>query len=170
MTNNHIYFIPEIRRCISSQMKGLRFQKAPWFSKSQPQVFPWFYKSALISEITLQRRHNGRNGVSNHQHHHCLLNRLFRRKSNKTPKLRVTGLCVETSLVTGEFPAQRASNADDVSHHETCKWNMIMQPLVSIGFRIGFSRREICSVYLWCWGQWTKIERRNSMIKLWLKA
>ena len=32
-------------------------------------------------------------GVSNHQAHDCLLNRLFRRISKKTSKLRVTGLC-----------------------------------------------------------------------------
>ena len=38
-------------------------------------------------------RHNGSNGVSNHQLHDCLLNRSFRYRSNKTPKLRVTGLC-----------------------------------------------------------------------------
>ena len=30
----------------------------------------------------------------------------------KTPKLRVTGLCVGNSPVTGEFPAQMASNAE----------------------------------------------------------
>ena len=32
--------------------------------------------------------------------------------SKKTSKLRVTGLCEGNSPVTGEFPAQRASNAD----------------------------------------------------------
>ena len=42
----------------------------------------------------------------------CLLNRLFRPRSKKTPKLRVTGLCVGNSPVTGEFPAQRASNVE----------------------------------------------------------
>ena len=31
------------------------------------------------SHSTLLWRHNGRDGVSNHQPHHCLLNRLFRR-------------------------------------------------------------------------------------------
>ena len=41
----------------------------------------------------LQWRHNGRDSVSNHQPHDCLLNRLFRRRSKKTSKLRVTGLC-----------------------------------------------------------------------------
>ena len=39
----------------------------------------------------------------------------------KTSKLRVTGLCVWNSPVTGEFPAQMASNAENVSiwwrHH-----------------------------------------------------
>ena len=42
-------------------------------------------------------RHNGRGSVSNHQPHDCLLNRLFRRRSKKTSKLRVTGLCVGNS-------------------------------------------------------------------------
>ena len=36
------------------------------------------------SRITLQWRHNGRDRVSNHQPHDCLLNRLFRRRSKKT--------------------------------------------------------------------------------------
>ena len=42
---------------------------------------------------TLQWRHNARDGVSNHQQFDCLLNRLFRRRSKKTPKIHVTGLC-----------------------------------------------------------------------------
>ena len=46
---------------------------------------------------TLHWRHNDQDGVSNHQPHGCLLNRLFRRRSNKTSKLRFTGLCVGNS-------------------------------------------------------------------------
>ena len=42
-------------------------------------------------------RHNELDGVSDHQPHGCLLNRLFRRRSQKTSKLRVTGLCVGNS-------------------------------------------------------------------------
>ena len=85
---------------------------------------------------SLQWRHNGRNGVSNHQPHDCLLNRLFRRRSEKISKRHVTGLRVgnssETShkwpvtwkmfpfddvimdgnpSVSGRFPSQRASNS-----------------------------------------------------------
>ena len=44
--------------------------------------------------LSLQWRHNERDGISNHQPHECLLNRLFGRRSRKTSKLRVTGLCV----------------------------------------------------------------------------
>ena len=72
--------------------------------------------------ITIQWRHNGRDSVSNHQPHDCLLNGLFKRRSKKTSKLRITGLCVGNSPGTGEFPAQMASNAENVSiwwrHHD----------------------------------------------------
>ena len=71
----------------------------------------------------LQWRHNGRDGVSNHQPHDCLLNRLFRCRSKKT-KLRVAGLCEGNLLMTGDFPAQRASSVENVSswwpHHVFC--------------------------------------------------
>ena len=73
-------------------------------------------------ENTLRWRHNECNGVSNHQPRDCLFSRLFRRRSKKTSKLRVTGLCEGNSPVTGEFPAQRTSNAENVSiwwrHHQ----------------------------------------------------
>ena len=48
--------------------------------------------SCVESRTSLQWRHNERDGVSNHQPHDCLLNRLSRRSSKKTPKLRVTGI------------------------------------------------------------------------------
>ena len=47
--------------------------------------------------LTLQWRHNGHDSVSNHQPHDCLLNNLFRRRSKKTSKLRVAGLCAGNS-------------------------------------------------------------------------
>ena len=76
----------------------------------------------ILSLPSLRWRHNGCYRVSIHQPHHCLLNRLFGRKSRKTSKLRVTGLCAENSPGTGEFPAQMASYAEDVSiwwrHHD----------------------------------------------------
>ena len=66
----------------------------------------------LLLISSLQWRHNERNGVSNHQPHDCLLYCLLRRRSKKTSKLRVTGRYEGNSLVTGVFPAQRASNTE----------------------------------------------------------
>ena len=120
------------------------FVKSPWFRSaviiSLPSVSIWKVGQyhclprsiwwTLHPKTTLQWRHNEHDGVSNHQPYDCLLNRLFRRRFKKTSKLRVTGLCDGNSLVTGEFPAshrwfpaQRASNAENVSiwwrHHES---------------------------------------------------
>ena len=79
------------------------------------------YCSRIIVHRPLQWRHNGRDSVSNHQPHGCLLSRPFRRRSKKISKLPVTGLCAVNSPVTCEFPAQRASNVENVSiwwrHH-----------------------------------------------------
>ena len=65
-------------------------------------------------QCILYWRHNERDGVPNHQSHDCLFNCLFRCRSKKTSKLRVTGLCAGKSQ-------QMASNAENVSiqwrHH-----------------------------------------------------
>ena len=51
-----------------------------------------------------------------------ILNRVFKRRSKKTWKFRVTSLCEGNSPVTNEFLAQRAINAENVSiwwrHHD----------------------------------------------------
>ena len=52
---------------------------------------------AQISRMSLHWRHNYHDSDSNHQPHGCLLNRLFGRRSKKTSKLRVTGLCAGNS-------------------------------------------------------------------------
>ena len=75
--------------------------------------------------VPLRWRHTEHDGVSKYRRHNCLLSRLFRRTSKKTSKLRVTGLCARNSSVAGEFPAQRASNTENVSiwwrHHVVSK-------------------------------------------------
>ena len=49
--------------------------------------------NTVLCHFTLLWRHNGHEGISNHQPHDCLLNRLFGRRSKNTSKLRVTDLC-----------------------------------------------------------------------------
>ena len=86
----------------------------------------WDRRAGTIREenlyvYSLQWHHNGCDGVLSHQPYDCLLNRLSKRRSKKTPKLCVTGLCAGNSPVTGKFPVQMASNAENVSiwwrHH-----------------------------------------------------
>ena len=50
----------------------------------------WLYSSTCF--LSVQRRHNEHDGVSHHQHHDCLLNRLSKRRSSNASKLCVTGL------------------------------------------------------------------------------
>ena len=61
----------------------------------------WLYNNTtnqkFVNILPLHWRHNDHDSVSNHQPHGCLLNRLFRRRSKKTSKFRVTGLCVGNS-------------------------------------------------------------------------
>ena len=103
--------------------------------EGNPPVIGWFHSqrasNASVSSSwhtvisrPLHLRNNERDGVSIHQPHDCLLNCLLRLRWKKASKLRVTGLCVGNSPVTGEFPAQMASNAENASiwwrHHVCC--------------------------------------------------
>ena len=89
------------------------------------------------SQLTLQWRHNERHGFSNHRRLDCLLNRLFRRRSKETSKLRVTDLC-ENLPVTVEFPTQRA-NKQRVLMHGHQGWNV----------RHGLCHIYMIYVYIW---------------------
>ena len=85
------------------------------------QIFISTWSTCFIHYLQrpLQWRHNECDGVSNHRY--CLFNRLFRRRSKKASKLWVTGLFEGNPPVTGGFPSERASNAENVSiwwrHH-----------------------------------------------------
>ena len=57
----------------------------------------------LYRKMSLPWRHNRRDSVSNHQPHDCLLNRLFRHRSTKASKLRVTGLCARIPRTNGQL-------------------------------------------------------------------
>ena len=119
-------------------------------------VFTWASWFLVINNITnwlfggtflVKWRHNERDCVSDHQPQDCLLNRLFRRRSKKTSKLRVS-LCVRgLHPGTGEFPAQN-SYAENVSiwwrRHGKCVMVYLWQGCqylllyISIWNRIGF--------------------------------
>ena len=93
----------------------------------------------LCFHYALQWRHNERDGVSNHRRLHCLLNCWFRHRSKKISKLRVTGLA-GNSPVTGEFLAQKSSNAENVSiwwrHHDILSCTSECAPMEPDGLNV----------------------------------
>ena len=98
-------------------------KSALFFQPLTPLAFSLVHQKIYAAHlIALQWRHSGHDCISNHRRLDCLFNRLFRRRSKKTSKSRVAGLCEGNSPVTGEFPAQRASNAENASnwwrHHD----------------------------------------------------
>ena len=100
-------------------------EDSSYFKYINVVIWTWYVPPSI------QWRHNGRDSVWNHQPHGCLLSRLFRRRSKKTSKLRVTGLCAGNSPGTGEIPAQMVSNAENVSiwrrHHVEEAWHHFSQ-------------------------------------------
>ena len=123
-------------------------------------------KQSEDNVIALRWHHNGHDGVSNHQPCDCLLSRLLNSRSKKTSKLRVTGLCAGNSPATGEFPAQMASNAENVSiwwrHHSGCCPQLAEAPtagphpltssLTTFPFCLLFDKAEMCNTHLWTKG------------------
>ena len=75
--------------------------KPDYFGKTRSIQWLVILRSITLSARrqlnSFQWRHNGRDGVSNNQPHHWLLSHLFRRRSKKTSKLRITGLCAGNS-------------------------------------------------------------------------
>ena len=67
-------------------------------------VYRLWIRSSQNHTVSLHWRHNDHDGVSNHPPHGCLLDRLFRRRSKKTSKLRATGLCVGNSPEPVNYP------------------------------------------------------------------
>ena len=90
------------------------------FSAEWCLILNWTY--------SLHWRHNDHDGVSNHQPHGCLHNRLLRRKSKKTSKLRVTGLCVWNS------PGPLGQLRGKCFHLMTssCQWNFNVEVLTFV--------------------------------------
>ena len=78
-------------------------------------ITSWHVKAFCVITVIMT-------AVASHRRLDCLLNSLCGRKSKKTSKLYVTGPCEWNSPVTREFPAQRASVAENVSvwwrHHD----------------------------------------------------
>ena len=125
-----------------------RFNKTMSFYQNRNYINSQ-YKDKTVSRTShhynaLQWRQNGPDSVSNHQPHDCLLNRLFRRRSKKTSKLRVTGLCC------GEFTGDRWIPHTNGQLHRKCfhlmtsswaipmlvRWRLYIEPTDRLHFQL----------------------------------
>ena len=105
-----VWYIPNISWiCITKEVWGVcicvcvhLWSAGPVDINNMNLVIP--VPADALTPNALQWCHNERYGIPDHQPHECLLNLLFRRRSKKTSKLGVTGLCAGNSPVTGEFP------------------------------------------------------------------
>ena len=122
--------------------KAWRFQipNPSWAEPSMPDPF--------LQKRTINVHYSD---VSNHWRLEWLLNRLFKRRTQKTSKLHVTGFCEENPPVSGGFPSQMASIAVKVSiwwcHHY--KRLHAMLSLTYIIHIIYWNYTYFCSFLLW---------------------
>ena len=79
------------------------------------------------------------------------LNRLFGCRTKKTSKLRFTCLCDGNSLVTGEFPTQRASNAENNLHLMTSSWSCKLTCQRHDGRLLGTTFETLIQTIFWTW-------------------
>ena len=111
------YFLSRIKRlCLISHSLCPVTQRTYIITHIENRAVIWLQHKKKHVEWYMSGhwRHDERDSVSNHRHLDCLLNRLFRRRSKKTSKPRVTGPCEKNSPVTGDFPAQKDSNVEYV--------------------------------------------------------
>ena len=101
------HYLNQLWPCLLTHLCVTRL---PWIKSLETSaVCMWHWSGAPMMQVTTYRlvdikkhitwRHDERDGVSNHQPRDCLLKRLFGRRSKKTSKLRVTGLCAGNSPV-----------------------------------------------------------------------
>ena len=150
----------------------------------------WLYRAlaeAMFTEVlerdhqqpitSLEWRHNGLDSASNHQPRECLFDRLFRRRSKKTSKLRVTGLYEGNSPGTGEFPTQMASYAENVSiwwrHHDRIICFYVSMQESNVTRLVDQHRKWLtssCVVIVFCYeciearAKWSPFYKRNFQI------
>ena len=138
---------------------------ALWYCCCYVAFFPWF-----LFHFSLQWRHNERYGVSNHRCLEGLLDLLFRRRSKKTSKLRVTGRCEGNSPVNSPHKGHvtwKMFSFDDVivyfyykSHnehasypkiHTTQKRNVHISVIYGVWWDMGQAHCELCKICLLMW-------------------
>ena len=147
-----------------SKLQRYRYDIVTWDDKVTVMSHSWAQRTHHYNDVMMSTMAT----MANHQPHDCLLNRLFKRRSKKTSKFRVTGLCEGSSPETGEFPAQRASNAEKVSiwwrHHDSGYDICVNKTPWLAGTKTGISCLNYRSITQFCWSFFSVINRHYTCI------
>ena len=115
----------------------------------------WLSLMMIMGEdsLALRWRHNEWDGVSNHQPHDCLVNCLSGRRSKKTSKPRVTGLCAGISPGPVDSPhkwpvTRKLFPFDDVI--------MVYDSLITVWWLADDDNDSCCDIYDWLMLDWCR--------------
>ena len=115
----------------------------PW-SYSQLGISAGVFRALWLVVLPLQWRNDKRDGVPNHQHHACLPNRLFRRRSKKTSKF------ASLAFVRGIHRLPVISPHKGSVPRQMLTQISIVGGSTQISFRdISFPRMQITHLILW---------------------
>ena len=124
------YQFPSFSLTCSNQGQNVRHHQSIWWSKIIQikhcshcvMSFHKIFMTAWAIRFSIHWRHNER--LKWQASRFVTQVFFFRRRSKEISKVRATGLSTGNSPVTGEFPAQMSSNAENVSiwwrHHVRC--------------------------------------------------
>ena len=129
-----------------------------WFTVTNFSVKFTFHENFCTAQFqyyALHWRHNDHDGVSNHQPRGCLLSCLFGRRSKKTSKLRVTGLCAGNSpgpvnsLHKGPVTRKMFPFDDVIMCHVQLRWGALKNVDLKIKWQT-FLRWKTNTDGCWC--------------------
>ena len=153
-----VYFDLRPNKRLSKQSLGWWFETPGW-SLWRHHNGCYFHHVMCGSpkNFTLLWRHNEQDSVYNHQPRGCLLDRLFRRRSKKTSKLRVTGLCVGNSPGPVNSPpkgpvTRKMFPFDDVimmGHSASHRWWFVWWPRIFNFVHQWETREHVIRDILW---------------------
>ena len=128
-----------------------------WLTEKRENIFDKYETRPENIDESLQWRHNERKGVSNHWQHDCLFTPLFRRRSNKSSKKHVTGLCKVNSPIPCRKGQWRGKRFPSMTSSRGCNW--FRTPIKGCSFHCQ-SRIECQSQWGRHWFQWIRITLR----------
>ena len=133
LSNLEYFYPPFVAGTVLPHQGVVNSLVSPGSEIQQPSTF----QCREMVSLKWRHIHNERDGVSNHRRLDCLLNRLFRRRSKNTSKLRVTALCEGnpgTLTIWGKWAKHRDVAQRHVCSHRTSNGDNPWSGLIDMNY------------------------------------